>query len=192
MKKVFLFLYPINEYFQFYKYYETQYQNPLEILNQSINQRYRNKGYEVVFALFPDTNLYGINKHEQDQIIYTDITLESFITNPVPVYPNEQKLINQIGNFNKIVLAGFHETDCVKRVAQYCYQQGYDTLIDIDLTDNFFVLAKDTNYFKIDEYNPIKLKEHLLSKDPSAKRLLTRKYQHPMYNMNIGNKYKKK
>ena len=39
-------------------------------------------------------------------------------------YPSEEYLIKQLGDFDTIVIGGFHFADCVKRVAEYCYNQG--------------------------------------------------------------------
>ena len=55
MQKVFLYLYPIEEYT---KVFEND--NSLAVLNECIQKRYREKGYQVIFALYPDKNLYGI------------------------------------------------------------------------------------------------------------------------------------
>ena len=71
MQKVFLYLYPIEEYTKMF-----ENDNSLAVLNECIQKRYREKGYQVIFALYPDKNLYGIIPQPNDRIIYTDITFK--------------------------------------------------------------------------------------------------------------------
>ena len=126
MQKVFLYLYPIEEYT---KVFEND--NSLAVLNECIQKRYREKGYQVIFALYPDKNLYGIIPQSNDRIIYTDIIFKEASRynedgtekeNKDIKYPNEQYLINQLGFVDKIVIGGFHFSDCVKRVAECCLE----------------------------------------------------------------------
>ena len=80
MNKVFLYLYPIEEYTKMFLlhidelYDKWHIKRPLPILNECIEKRYRDKGYKVVFALYPDKNIYGIIPKKEDKIILTDIT----------------------------------------------------------------------------------------------------------------------
>ena len=130
--KVFLYLYPIEEYmrmFMFYndKMYDTEgIERPLPILNETIDKRYRKNGYQIVYALYPDKKMFGIEKQENDKIIYTDITFSqasaidekgNIKQNFIPKYPDELYLLNQLGNVEELVVGGFHSTDCVKKVA---------------------------------------------------------------------------
>lgn len=153
MKKIFLYLYPIQEYnrsFEFSEEYlhEIGRENPYKVLNECIQKRYREKGYEIVYAIYPGKKIYGVNTLTTDKIIYTDVTFEqasgynhdgSEKQDRNIKYPSEKYLIEQLGNFDEIVIGGFHFGDCVKRVAEYCYQSGFPTLIDLDLTDLFFI-----------------------------------------------------
>ena len=64
MKKVFLYLYPIKEYASVFnlgdEYYDYMgYKRPFDVLNETIEKRYRQKGYEIIYALYPDKNIYG-------------------------------------------------------------------------------------------------------------------------------------
>ena len=61
---------------------------------------------------------------------------------------------------DKIVIGGFHFSDCVKRVAEFCLENGINTLVDLDLTDFFFSLYYQEKYFKKDEYSPERYKEY--------------------------------
>ena len=89
-----------------------------------------------------------------------------------------------------IVVGGFHFGDCVKRIAEYCYQCGTSALVDLDLTDLFFNIYHKKDYFKIDEYNPKNYKDYILlnsrfSNKELAERLFERNYNSPVYKFEI-------
>lgn len=179
MKKIFLYLYPIKEYTDMFLFHDDNLYNewnvkrPLPILNECIQKRYRDNGYRVVFVLYPDKEIFGIIPKEEDKIIYTDIlfsensavdengkTKKDFI----PKYPNEQLLIKQLGDVEELVIGGYHFSDCVKRVGEMALAMGINTTVDLDLTDLFFNLYRQKDYFNIEEYNPNKYKEYMLNK----------------------------
>ena len=212
MKKIFLYLYPIQEYnrsFELSEEYlqQTKRENPYKVLNECIQKRYREKGYQIVYAIYPDKNIYGIFPLPTDKIIYTDVTFEqvsgynqggSKKQDKDIKYPSEKYLIEQLGDFNEIVIGGFHFGDCVKRVAEYCYQYGVSTLVDLDLTDLFFNIYYKNDYFKIDEYNPQAYKDYVLlnsrfGNKEMAEKLFERNYNSPVYGFgNIEEKRKLK
>lgn len=180
MNKVFLYLYPIEEYTKMFLFHDDRLydtwkaKRTLPILDECIQKRYREKGYQVVFALYPDRTVFGITPKEEDRIIFTDITFDeaSAVDSEgkikrdfVPKYPNEQLLLNQLGNVDELVIGGYHFSDCVKRVGAAALAMGIDTMVDIDLTDLFFRLYNQEEYFKIDEYNPQRYKEHCQQED---------------------------
>ncbi len=196
MNKIFLYLYPIEEYTKMFLfpddklYDEWNIKRPLPILNECIQKRYRDKGYQVVFALYPDKNIFGIIPKEQDKIIYTDIlfsdnsaidkygkTKKDFI----PKYANEKLLIEQLGDVEQLVIGGYHYSDCVKRVGEIALNMGLDTLIDLDLTDLFFALYRDEDYFNIEEYNPLYYKNHILNKAQVYGEKFAEKHFNDMY-----------
>ena len=81
MKNVFLYLYPIKEFTDVFflgnDYYDAMnFKRPFEVLNQAIDERYRKKGYKVIFLLYPDKEIYGITPNKNDEKIYTNITFE--------------------------------------------------------------------------------------------------------------------
>ena len=170
MKKVFLYLYPVQEYNSSFEISDKLLKqlgrgNPYNVLNECIQKRYREKGYQIVYAIYPDKNIYGINPLTTDKIIYTDVTFEqasgynkdsSEKQDKDIKYPSERYLIEQLGDFDEIVVGGFHFGDCVKRVAEYCYQCGISTLVDLDLTDLFFNIYHKKDYFKNDRTFPSK------------------------------------
>lgn len=175
MNKVFLYLYPIEEYTKMFLFHNDELydkmniKRPLPILNECIQNRYRDKGYQVVFALYPDKNIFGITPQPQDKIIYTDITFDDASAclsdgtqkkDFVPKYPDEQLLLNQLGHIDELVVGGYHLNDCVKRVGETALNMEINTIIDLDLTDLFFSLYKNDKYFQIDQYDPKRYKEY--------------------------------
>ena len=54
-------------------YDEWNVKRPLLILNECIQKRYRDNGYQVVYVLYPDKDIFGIIPNKDDKIIYTDI-----------------------------------------------------------------------------------------------------------------------
>ena len=201
MRRVFLYLYPIEEFTKMFLlhddrlYDEYEIERPLPILNDTIHRRYREKGYQVVFALYPDRELYGIQKTDEDLIIYTDIPFSeasvydengSEKKNFVPKYSNERMLIEQLGHVDKLVVGGYHAMDCVKRTAETALELGIDTLVDLDLTDLFFSLYKQKDYFNIDCYDPERFKIKMINRDGSydtelEERIFNRNYSSPVY-----------
>lgn len=177
MKKVFLYLYPIEEYTKMFLFGDDRLydkyitNNPLQILNKCIQKRYRANGYQIVFALYPDRNIFGVTPEENDKIIYTNVTFDEASAcdskgniNLTPKYPNEHLLLEQLGDINELVVGGYHATDCVKRVGETALTMGINTIVDLELTDLFFSLYKQEDYFNIEEYNPLRFKNHMLSK----------------------------
>ena len=195
--KVFLYLYPIEEYmrmFMFYndKMYDTEgIERPLPILNETIDKRYRKNGYQIVYALYPDKKMFGIEKQENDKIIYTDITFSqasaidekgNIKQNFIPKYPDELYLLNQLGNVEELVVGGFHSTDCVKKVAEVALQNNIDTFVDLDLTDLFFNLYRRENYFNKEIYDPTRLRQTLINS--RAIDTIDENYSSPVYRFN--------
>lgn len=202
MKKVFLYLYPIKEYSDFFTFTDDYYKSinqekPFPILNECINKRYREQGYQIVYALYPDKEIYGIDLTPTDKIIYTDIRFKeasgyhkdgSQKTNKELKYPNEEFLILQLGDIDEIVIGGYHCSDHVKKVAEHCYNQGIKTLVDLDLTDLFFSIYSQKDYFDLERYNPEKFKKYIIKECENVflelnerERLFNQNYESPVY-----------
>lgn len=211
MKRVFLYLYPIEEFTKMFLFHDSLYdefgvKKPLPILNETINKRYREQGYEIVYALYPDKEIFGIERQNGDKVIYTDITFDEATAYDlngnekkdfVPKYPSEKYLIDQLGDVDHLVVGGYHFSDCVKRVAEFALQNGIDTLIDIDMTDLFFNLYKQEGYFEIDNYSPERYREYMINRlGPNYtdfnEKLFNRNYSSPVYGFNIVSEEKKK
>ena len=211
MNKVFLYLYPIKEYISACLHSEDNLydgqniKNTLLILNDCIQKRYRDKGYQVVFVLYPDKGLFGIIPDKTDKIIYTDILFSENSTidehgnekkDFIPKYPNEQLLIHQLGNIEELVIGGYHFSSCVKRVGEIALKMGINTIVDLDLTDLFFYLYRQEDYFDIEKYDPNKFKKHMindLSRDGEefAERQFNNMYSSIVYGFDENNRKKK-
>lgn len=207
MSKVFLYLYPIKEYAETfdlgYNYYdEFDLSRPFDVLNKTIQKRYREKGFRVVFALYPDKEIYGVIPQAGDKIIYTDIPFtkasgynldgsEKFDDDIT--YPNEQFLINQLGDVKELVVGGYHSQDCVKRVAEVALVNGINTLVDLDMTDLFFTLYRQSEYFDLSSYSPETFKNYILCKmkkynDDLVVKMFNKNYESEVYGFRESNK----
>lgn len=194
-KKVFLYLYPIEEYMSSLI---SEKHEALKKLNECIQKRYRDKGYKVVFAMYPDKKMYGISFKDEDRIIYTDVSFEEAtsidekgnkILNFTPKYPSEDFLIKQLGKVEKLMIGGFHAQSCVKRVGESALNSGIDTIIDLDMTDLFFRLYKDKNYFRSEDYNLLRYRQYMINKASRhgikfAEEFFSRTYFSPAYGFN--------
>ena len=204
MKKVFLYLYPIKEFTNMFLlsddslYDKWNIERPLPILNKAIDERYRKNGYQIVYVLFPDRELYGLEKMDEDKIIYTDISFSDFSAydefgnkkeNFIPKYPSEELIIEQLGNIDELIVGGYHALDCVKRVGEVSLQKKINTLVDLDLTDYFFNLYKQKDYFNIEQYDPNRFKENVINKygdelKDMEERIFNNNYSSPVYGFN--------
>lgn len=192
MNKVFLYLYPIKEYTKmFLSHDEFEAKKALSVLNECIQKRYRDNGYNVVFAIYPDKEIFGITPKKDDKIIFTDVTFYEAIScaengnTKNNLYPNEQLLISQLENINKLVIGGYHAQDCVKRVGEAALNMGIDTIVDLDLTDLFFILYKSTDYFKIEEYDPNRYKDYIVKKYSRYGEEFTLKHFNEIYSSSV-------
>lgn len=156
MKKM-VFLYPLEKFFVHSYFYDHL---PLQ-LNDTIDCRYRKKGYEICYVLFPDEQLSTyIKEQPNDKIIYTDITGEIHFTKQsdgTHIYPDEQNIIDQIGSCEELVICGFHSHDCVKRIAASAIKNSINTIVDVELTELFSEYSEKI-YFNKEFYNPANIK----------------------------------
>lgn len=131
-----------------------------DLINQIINERYRTKGYMVLFLTFKNKPTYGVRVYENDKIIESDITFEEHIT-PIGKdeddknsyqYTSNEYIHQLVGEFEELIVCGFHAQDCVMRVADYFYAINNRTIIDEELTDFLSVLS-NRFYFNSERYN---------------------------------------
>lgn len=147
--KVFLFLYPIREYVEacleqtFFSY---KGHKP-ERLGQIINVRYRQRGYQVIWLLFSDPqapsqpNLSQISDifriSEKDSYLACGVTFAFHCSKEI--YPDSDDIVKQLPQgIEELVVGGFHQWDCVDRIARCAYESGIPTRVDEDTTQFFF------------------------------------------------------
>lgn len=159
MNNIFLYLYPIEEYtLEFSRLHD----DSLKVLNETIDKRYRENGYKIVYALFKDKDTYGIDLRSDDTIIYTDVTYDEAVgTYSKPKYADPEYLLNQLGNIDNLVIGGYHSMDCCMKVADYAMKKGINTLVDLELTDLFFNNYESED-FDISKYNKKAFKRRTL------------------------------
>lgn len=164
MVKVFLYLFPIRDYaslctnvvydnsilteFERYHIDET-----FRVLNSAIDKRYRQKGYEIVYVIFPDTKMYGVEKQDEDRVIMTNVRFKDLLYEDI----NMLDIIKKLGDVDELVVGGYHYCSCVSNLANCAMQMGINTTIDGELTEHFFRICKHSE-FNEESYNPDSLK----------------------------------
>lgn len=104
-------------------------------------------------------------------------------------------LIDQLGVIEKLVIGGYHAQDCVKKVGEVALEKGINTIVDLDMTDLFFTLYRQDNYFDIESYSPEKFKNYILGKYKKygdfAEEIFNRNYQSNVYGfVDLNKKHK--
>jgi hypothetical protein len=158
--KGFLFLYPDKEHINWAVEQNSWWMNPrekgeyigkCEFLNKVIDRRYRQRGYLVNWVLFCKGDDRGlpnrssiselIDIFDSDKIISAGISRNEHMLGKT--YPSEEFVLAQIRDIEHLRtlrIGGFLSSDCCGRVAKYAYEKGIgDTLIDEDLTEQFFL-----------------------------------------------------
>jgi hypothetical protein len=143
--KRFLFLYPIREYMEREIRGVPGAVSALERLNAIIDRRYRRRGYQVHWLLFsqetkpdvPDLSLLDprIAIHETDKIISAGV---SRAEHRKFIYPSCKRILTKLGPVSELVLGGFHQTDCVDKVARAAHRGRVAVTVDEDTTNQFF------------------------------------------------------
>ncbi len=149
--KAFLFLYPVNEYFeiclqQCQRDFTKNHYNH-ERINDIIDARYRQKGYAIHWLLFsaagdskkPDLSTISncIKTSKKDIFLTAGVSFEEHAKGKK--YPDPAFILAQIPNLTELALGGFHQWDCVDRLAEYAHQNNMPTFVDEDTTELFFV-----------------------------------------------------
>ena len=143
----YLFLYPIEEYFENslgFRGLEVRGITP-SFLNDIIQARYRSRDYEVNWLFFaeedgsdePDTVRLPeyVDIKDEDRVLSNEI---SFITHcQKELYPDPDMILDKLPEHERLVLGGFHEGDCIAKVAKRSHERGVETFLDTDTTGNF-------------------------------------------------------
>lgn len=152
--KIFLFLYPIKPYIEHEVrnwFWRDKNIDPLCRLNELVEIRYRQRGYRIFWLVF---SVHGHRKKidqqlisprivikEQDQIIPAGVFWHSHTCKELKkhIYPSPAHILQQLPtNTKEISIGGFHQYDCVGRVARYVYRHSIPVMVDEDLTDYYF------------------------------------------------------
>lgn len=149
--KAFLFLYPIHEYIKEELHLPNKHL-VMERFNEIIDKRYRQRNYQIYWLLFglegdpkkPDMALLDsrIKIHYVDQIISAGSSFERLKRNRLRIYPSAKKILAKIDLTNGITIGGFHQSDCVRRVAKAAYRMGVSVFVDEDTTEQYFLSIK--------------------------------------------------
>ena len=146
----YLFLFPIKEYFRpCIEWYGASFEvngcEP-EHINEIIDARYRKKGYRVYWLMFSqDSNtlkpdLSGISSsiriHGRDTILAAGVSFRKHAREKAYFAPDF--VLDQVPRPDKLVVGGFHQWDCVDKIAMASYGRGIDTFVDEDTTESFF------------------------------------------------------
>ncbi len=151
---IFLFLYPIKPYFEIcLKNYCWPDPIDYEIIRELgiiIDERYRQQGYNIYWLMFriehnlskPDIELLCsyIGVCNEDIVIASGISFKKHTTDKS--YPDPSFIFNQLpsNRINRLVLGGFHLSDCVEKLSQYLSTRGINVSIDKECTELFFLL----------------------------------------------------
>jgi hypothetical protein len=143
----YIFLYPVKEYFMAELGKATLVENIglTSTLFDIIDQRYRNNSYEINWLVFgkkgdkakpyiSNVPCY-VRIKKGDRILSAGITtgqMENF------KYPDSNYILDQLPEHRRLVLGGFHEDDCVKRLAKASLKRKALTFVDKDTTESFF------------------------------------------------------
>jgi len=126
-----------------------------EKINKCIDIRYRKNNFLINYAIFNGHEISDVIKlKESDNLIEVGLNFKTHTTkqpNGKYPYPNEDFILNQIGDIKSIRIAGFHMWDCVQKLAKKAYERGLNVLVDEDLTEFFSGRISDPD-FKFDEY----------------------------------------
>ncbi|MFA5230440.1 MAG: hypothetical protein WC422_03465 [Candidatus Paceibacterota bacterium] len=173
----FVFLYPVPQIIDFEinrhaswsgKVFKKKYK---KILNQCIDQRYRQKGFDINYVIFNDCVISNIIRvYSNDKIIKAGIDFRQHIL--MNLYPDQDYILNQLNEESIIRIAGYHMWDCVDKLAKRAYQRKMDVLVDEDLTE-FLSTRLDDKDFRTDQYptyRPGKQNELLLSSFMEARK----------------------
>ena len=126
-----------------------------EVINSCIDARYRQKGYNIFFAILDNCSVSNmITVHKSDRVIRVGMdsaTHRSKNNEGIYPYPDNENILQKLGNMSSLVVTGFHMWDCVEKLAQAAHAHGINTLVDEDLTE-FFRFRFQEPFFRVDTY----------------------------------------
>ena len=133
-------------------------------LNECIDKRYRENGFKINYAIFNGHSVSEIiNLRTTDKVIDVGMDFKTHtteLTDNTFAYPDSNYILEKLGNVNKLVVAGFHLSDCVEKVAKKAYERGLDVLVDEDLTERFPCNIRNPT-FQTDKYPSVTIDDEL-------------------------------
>jgi len=159
--KCFLFLYPTVEIIN-HQIKEQGYgfeggvdafrEKYIPALNQCIDLRYRQKGFQVFYPIPDDSDISEfISVEPSDKIM---LIKGGFWGHRGKGSWESDFILDHLKEVSKLRVGGFYLWDCVQAVAKDAYSRGLDVLVDEDLTDFFAWRFLDLD-FSIDSYPSI-------------------------------------
>lgn len=151
--KVALFLYPITPYLDALHMFgqggHARLHERAEALGRIMDQRYRRRGWRIVWALFSceddptraDVSLLApqFDLRPEDGIAVVPLSFKRHCTEKV--YPDARRFVRSLGDISRLAVCGFHCDDCVEKIAKAAYRMGIQAKVHDDLTEHFFVLG---------------------------------------------------
>ncbi len=157
--KQFVFLYPMPEIIDWEikngsygvaggeKTYRLKYKTTF---NECIDLRYRQKGFAINFAVFNGSPVSEVVELcPADRVIEVGLDFNTHRTkqpNGKYPYPDPDYLLDQLGEAEFLVIAGFHMWDCVEKMARRVFERGMNVLVDEDLTEFFAFNIKHPDF----------------------------------------------
>jgi hypothetical protein len=149
----YLFLFPVREYLSAGEYFSfamrdiRSFDAEVGRMDRIIRARYgRGSGYETNWLLFsspddrcaPDLSSLDARMPEamKGRMLVSGVTFEECTREER--YFDPDHVLSQLPRTGRLVLGGFHDADCVERMAEGALAAGIDATIDEDTTDMFF------------------------------------------------------
>ncbi|MEK6861969.1 MAG: hypothetical protein AABY07_08440, partial [Nanoarchaeota archaeon] len=140
------FLFPVKEYFEGMLSLLRLPRARVNKLTDIIDVRYRNNNYGINWLLFSreddllkldlDRVPNYVNIREGDEVLVAGVSFKRHTTEEL--YPDSDYILNQLKPHKKLVIGGFHQWDCVDKIARRSYERGIETFVDEDTTELFF------------------------------------------------------
>ena len=148
--RAFIFLYPIKKYFDTclveHLGLSKDSNNNFRRINDIIDVRYRQKGYVIYWLMFgaaenpkkPDLSTVSnyVRILKEDTILAAGVSFKEHTAKEK--YPDLEFILRQMPNLTELAVGGFHQWDCVNKLAKHAYQKGIPVFIDEDTTEEFF------------------------------------------------------
>lgn len=165
MKKL-LFVYPVKEK----SYLNECTENEIKLLNETIQKRYREKGFEVYFLNSFEHHQVHLAWQEGDTAIQGSMRLDwnrnrwnignpcepsrvDPLSSPMVCYPVFEEIKTAMGNVpEQLVVCGFDPYGTVMWLANRFHKLGWNTLVDVELTESFPIYSKRACFSK-EKYN---------------------------------------